>query len=199
MSKRGFTLIELLVVISIIGLFSSIIVAGVSTLRSRAQEATIKSDLKSIKTQAELSFNNTGDYSTASAAVNTIIEGINKSGGTATFYTLDNTHYAVSAKLNSDPTKSWSVSDQGNIVVWDTTNQSTSNWNTAVTACANSGGRLPAIEELKSFFDAGGKFLVESGAYWSSTADTNLAQGMYPNGIRLNANKVSNFRVRCVR
>ena len=66
---QGFTLIELMVVISIIALFSSIAFASLTNVRARAQEATIKSNLKSIKSQAELSFNNTGDYSTTPSAV----------------------------------------------------------------------------------------------------------------------------------
>ena len=125
-AKKSFTLIELLVVISIIALFSSVVLAGVSTLRARAQEATIKANLKSLKSQAEIVFNNVGNYSTASSAVDPMIKGINKSGGTATFYSsYPWDHYAVSAIHNSDPTKNWSVSDTGGaVVVWDSTDLS---------------------------------------------------------------------------
>lgn len=171
-----------MVVISIISLFSSIAFASFATVRVKAQEATIKSDLKSIKSQAEIAFNSVGDYSTASSAVSAMIEGINKSGGTAAFYTSDNTHYAVSAKLNSDPTKSWSVSDVSDNVVWQyydqTVNANGDNsyyrWNNAIAVCSNAGQRLPTIEELKALFDAGG--MTDSrgftnNLYWSSTPD----------------------------
>lgn len=182
---KGFTLIELMVVISIISLFSSIAFASFATVRVKAQEATIKSDLKNIKSQAEISFNNVGDYSTASSAVSAIIEGINKSGGTAAFYTWDNTHYSVSASLNSDPSKRWSISDtSGNTVVWDTTNQSVYingqitnyNWITANLLCTTAGKRLPTIEELKALRDSYGTNPTgfPSGSYWSGTRSSQL-------------------------
>ena len=188
MYKKGFTLIELMVVISIIALFSSIAFASLTNVRARAQEATIKADLKSVKSQAELSFNNVGDYSTASSAVSAIIDGINKAGGTASFYTRvdPNTgtsyydHYAISARLNSDPTKSWSISDTGgNNVVWNTKDTMKSgaeggqgmDWTWANKVCANAGGRLPTIEELKALYNAGGMTSssnFSSVIYWSS-------------------------------
>ena len=169
-SRGGFTLIELMVVISIIALFASIAFATLTSVRARAQQAAIQSDLKSIKSQAELSYNNTGDYSAAGSAVSAIIAGINKSGGTASFYTLDNTHFAVSARLNSDPTKNWSVSDQANNVVWDNENSSSTqmSWDNATAACTNTGKRLPTIEELKALYDAGG-IMTNYSSYWSGT------------------------------
>ena len=173
--RNGFTLIELLVVISIIALFSSVVLAGVSTLRTRAQEATIKANLRSIQGQAALSFNNTGDYSTASSAVSAIIEGIDKSGGTAAFYTLDNTHYVVSAKLNSNPTKIWSVSDQSSNITWEPQNATLGSVlvSTASSYCSSSvDKRLPTFEELKSLCDSGGMTNASGfvpGFYVSST------------------------------
>ena len=175
-SSPAFTLIELMVVISIIALFASITFASLTGVRARAQEATIKSELKSVKSQAELSYNNTGDYSTAGSAVSAIIDGINTGGGTAAFYTYDNTHYAVSVRLNSNPSKNWSVSDQANTITWDTAadiSSGTLNWSNANIACSNAGGRLPTIEELKALCDAGG--MKSAGGfknyspYWSGT------------------------------
>ena len=213
-SHRGFTLIELLVVISIIALFTSISFATLTGVRSRAQETTIKSNLKNIKSQAELAFNNTGDYSTASSAVSAIIDGINKSGGTASFYTIDNTHYAVSAKLNSDPTKNWSVSDQANIVMWDTadissTRMTWSGLNNANDACINAGKRLPTIEELQTLYNAGGITTARNfsaDTYWSSTEytpDPNKARYFYYNGyfgvLGFGPKSSTYSHVRCVR
>jgi len=208
-----------MVVISIISLFSSIAFASFATVRVKAQEATIKSDLKSIKSQAEIAFNSVGDYSTASSAVSAMIEGINKSGGTAAFYTSDNTHYAVSAKLNSDPTKSWSVSDQTDTVVWDTTDindgPSYKYWSEANTICADLGKRLPTIEEFKAIYFAYGggsgsnltnlfHFSLNRN-YWSSSevpTDTSRAYIFYKSGTinTQDKNSYSNgMMIRCVK
>ncbi len=53
-SSRGFTLIELLVVIAIIGLLASIVLASVSTARTKGQDAARISDVKSLETAMEL-------------------------------------------------------------------------------------------------------------------------------------------------
>lgn len=60
--KRGFTLIELLVVISIIGLLSSVVLASLSTTRTRGRAAAIRSALTSLRTQMELEANPPGRY-----------------------------------------------------------------------------------------------------------------------------------------
>lgn len=56
--KKGFTLIELLVVISIIGLLASVALASLKTARDKAADATIKSNLSGIRTQAEVYYDN---------------------------------------------------------------------------------------------------------------------------------------------
>ena len=183
--KKGFTLVELIVVISIIALFSSVVLAGVTGLRARAQEATIKAELKNIESQAAITFNNTGDYSTTFDAVSPMIERIKEVGGTSTFFTLGKEqpgvsnsydHYSVSARLNSDPTRIWSVSDQSVNLSWGTADEpGLYFWTDANAACANAGGRLPTIEELKSLCEMSNGlsavpgFDVESYPYWSST------------------------------
>jgi len=207
--QKGFTLIELMVVISIISLFSSIAFASFATTRVKAQEATIKSDLKNIKSQAEIAFNNVGNYSTASSEVAPIIEGINKSGGAAAFYSASPyDHYTVSAKLNGDATKNWSFSDQSDTVIWDTeymtfNNQPLIQWSDAKTACANAGKRLPTKEELKTLYDAGGMTPARGfdvGPYWSSAEiNPSNAYFMYTfDGILYNGVKTNYFAVRCV-
>ena len=203
--RQGFTLIELMVVISIITLFASITFASLTGVRARAQEATIKSELKSVKSQAELSYNNTGDYSTAGSAVSAIIDGINTGGGTAAFYTYDNTHYAVSVRLNSNPSKNWSVSDQANPVTWDTADRPNNSWANAKTDCTNSGGRLPTVEELEALQNAYGvRGLIAlgfSGTYWSGTeTSTDYAWGVDSVlGQMSNNYKPGASHVRCVR
>lgn len=55
---RGFTLIELLVVIAIIGLLSSVILASLNGARNKGADAAIKSQMKSIQSQAEIVYDN---------------------------------------------------------------------------------------------------------------------------------------------
>ena len=177
---HGFTLIELLVVISIISLLSTVVMANLNQSRVKAQEAAIKQDLLSIKTQAELSYSKTGDYSTISTEIAQILAHINANGGTARFLSsydvasyLGYKNYAVSTKLNSDPTKIWSVSDIGGVVTWDKVNSpigspQNMNWSTAKATCESYGKRLPTVEELKTLYNTSPSFLP-SGFYWANT------------------------------
>lgn len=64
MKNKGFTLIELLVVVSIIGVLATIVLSSLGTARSRANDASIKAALSQARTQAELQYLDTNDYST---------------------------------------------------------------------------------------------------------------------------------------
>ncbi len=55
--SRGFTLIELLVVIAIIAMLSSIVLAGLSTARAKARDATRFSDIHQINNAIQLYIN----------------------------------------------------------------------------------------------------------------------------------------------
>jgi len=60
--NKGFTLIELLVVVAIIGVLSTIVITNLSSTREGANDAAIKANLSSIRTQAEVYFNNSLNY-----------------------------------------------------------------------------------------------------------------------------------------
>ena len=60
---RGFTLIELLVVIAIIGILSAVVLASLSTARGKGSDASVQSDLHSIRTEAELYYPSAGNNS----------------------------------------------------------------------------------------------------------------------------------------
>lgn len=67
--SQGFTLIELLVVIAIIGILSSVVLASLNTARTKGSDGAVKANLDTVRTQAELYYdNNSNKYSTAAAA-----------------------------------------------------------------------------------------------------------------------------------
>lgn len=68
-NSKGFTLIELLVVIAIIGILSSVVLASLTTARSRGTAAAVQSELANMRAQAELYYSTTGNngYSTTAA------------------------------------------------------------------------------------------------------------------------------------
>ena len=66
-SKKGFTLIELLVVIAIIGILSSVVLASLTTARSKGTAAAIQAEVANMRAQAELYYSTTGSNSYATA------------------------------------------------------------------------------------------------------------------------------------
>lgn len=61
--KKGFTLIELLVVIAIIGLLSAVVLAALSSARTRGRDTAIKSELVQVQRAAALYADaNNGSY-----------------------------------------------------------------------------------------------------------------------------------------
>jgi prepilin-type N-terminal cleavage/methylation domain-containing protein len=66
--QKGFTLIELLVVIAIIGILSSVVLASLTTARSKGTDAAIQSTISNMRAQAELFYSNIGSYGGNAAA-----------------------------------------------------------------------------------------------------------------------------------
>lgn len=60
--KRGFTLIELLVVVAIIGILASVVLASLNSARTKGKDASAKASLSSMKAQAELAVDSSGNY-----------------------------------------------------------------------------------------------------------------------------------------
>lgn len=79
--KRGFTLIELLVVIAIIGILASVVLASLNSARDKGTDAANKSNLNNIRAQAEIVYDDDGDY--GDVCINPkVAEAISASGAT---------------------------------------------------------------------------------------------------------------------
>ncbi|MFZ1987816.1 MAG: type II secretion system protein [Minisyncoccia bacterium] len=63
--RKGFTLIELLVVIAIIGILSSVVLASLSTARSKGADAKVQEQLSSARAAAEIYYSSNNSYGTA--------------------------------------------------------------------------------------------------------------------------------------
>ena len=59
--NKGFTLIELLVVIAIIGILSAVVLASLNTARNNGNDASVKANLDTVKTQSAIFFPDNGN------------------------------------------------------------------------------------------------------------------------------------------
>lgn len=111
-SSKGFTLIELLVVIAIIGILSSVVLASLTTARSRGTAAAVQNEVSNVRAQMELFYSTNGNSygvvttqgtcGTGPFAVATVngagglVAGMQSKGATVTCYATA-TAWAVSA------------------------------------------------------------------------------------------------------
>lgn len=109
MKTRGFTLIELLVVIAIIGILSSVVLASLTTARTRGTAAAVQSELANMRAQAELYYSTTGNNSYGASATD-CTAGMYASGVSNGLYNLHNgaTNKGATVDCFASST-SWSV------------------------------------------------------------------------------------------
>jgi prepilin-type N-terminal cleavage/methylation domain-containing protein len=140
-SQKGFTLIELLVVIAIIGILSSVVLASLTTARSKGSDAAIKSQLSNMRAQAELYYsNNNNKYQvgtdmnattpwtsatkgladssidsllmgTGTGGLGNLAAGIKNAGGVTIKFLVKSDAWAVSSTLSDSTT--WCVDSAG--------------------------------------------------------------------------------------
>lgn len=135
--KKGFTLIELLMVVAIIGVLSAVVLSSLSNARTKGADASIKTNLNTVRGQSELFFSNNGnsflpsggstfaiatcpaynasgtnflsrDRSSASA----IAEAVSRGGNGSSCYN-SSIAWAVAVGLKSSATASWCVDSSG--------------------------------------------------------------------------------------
>lgn len=103
--EKGFTLIELLVVIAIIGILAGIVLVALGAVRDRAKDARIISDVRQLKTVAEIVNIDDGDYDNVTCAgspeINTLCQDITDMGSSLTINSVSSADYCAFAPLLS--------------------------------------------------------------------------------------------------
>jgi len=111
--KRGFTLIELLVVIAIIGILASVVLASLNSARDKGTDAANKSNLNNIRAQAEIVYDDDGDYDSV-CIDGKVAEAVAASGATCNDAT---TGWAASVALISTASTSYYCVDSNGSAV----------------------------------------------------------------------------------
>lgn len=138
---KGFTLIELLVVIAIIGILATVVLASLRSAQTKSGDASVKSNLSNLRTEAELVLDSNGCYSYTTCTSTTPVVIISQACSSAAAYsqgifknkfysyitagiasgsglascasTVTGSAYAVSIQLKNDPLKAWCVDNRG--------------------------------------------------------------------------------------
>lgn len=109
--RRGFTLIELLVVIAIIGILASVVLASLNSARDKGTDAANKSNLNNIRAQAEIFYDEEGDYVDICTADAKVAEAVTAAG--ASCDDGDGSAWAAAVDLVADDGVSYCVDSTG--------------------------------------------------------------------------------------
>lgn len=172
---KAFTLIELLVVVAIIGILSAIVIASLNIARNNGKVSMIKSTLKNIQSQSEITYLETGSYASlyntttydCIGSLSAMAQSLSDQGVVVKCYSRNNLvqsdvylRFGATAIIyDANLLKAWSV-DRNGVVAWDQQGVNSSGvyvnpdtytgmtHSVSTQACASAGGRLPSVEQL---------------------------------------------------